>query len=88
MEGEGRTYLALDRKELFERSPHLGEDFNNFKRVSGGWLAITNLNNDVKWTVLCRFARVADFKYREDWTWDDGSNRQPPGEPIEIDLNI
>ena len=75
--GRGGTYLAPTLKELFLSSPHLAEDPLHFERVSGGWFAITNLNNDVKFNVLCRFARITGLKYEDDWTWDDGSNRNP-----------
>lgn len=82
--GRGRIYLAQTPKELFLASPHLADDPIYFARVSGGWFAITNLNNDVKFNVLCRFARIAGFDYGKDWTWDDGSNRKRPASPIDL----
>lgn len=69
-QGRGRRYFARTRRELFLASRYLAEDRINYEPVSGGWFANTNLNNALKFNILTRLAKLAGFKFGEDWTWD------------------
>jgi hypothetical protein len=79
--GRVRNYFSRDRKDLFEASPHLAEDSNNYARIAKrDWYAITNLNNAEKFQILCNLAAVAGLRYELDWTWDDGTKKAPLSE--------
>jgi hypothetical protein len=69
-QGRGRRYFARTRQELFPARRDLAENRNNYEPVSGGWFANTNLNNELKFQILTRLAKLAGFKFGEDWTWD------------------
>lgn len=69
--GAGRTrmYFARDLKRMFRETTHLASDRNNFRRLSNGWYANLNLNNEQKWRILCKFAAVAKFSWEREWYW-------------------
>jgi hypothetical protein len=73
--GRHRHHFARTPEALFDRSPALAADSNNFARLSNGWVADVNLSNQQKFGLLCRVAAVAELQYDVDWTWD------PAGKP-------
>jgi hypothetical protein len=74
--GWGRYYFGRSRAEMFQTSPHLAEDQNNYGRATGGWFVNLNISNDIKLEVLRRLASFAGLKEGEDWTWDDHSKHR------------
>ncbi len=67
--GRVRRYFARDPKQLFEASTYLAEDSNNYASVSMNWFAITNLNNEEKFSILCRLAAIGRWELERDWSW-------------------
>jgi len=75
-----RKYFGRDPKQLFEVSPHLAEDANNYARIAKGWFAIMNLSNAEKFQILCRLAALGKWQYEQDWSWEiveAGTRRSP-----------
>jgi hypothetical protein len=79
--GRSRRYFAREPKQLFEESPHLAENSNNYSRVMSGWFTITNLNNEEKFEILLRLAAIGGWGFGSDWSWrviQDSKNRHLP----------
>jgi len=68
--GRARNYFDRDPRGMFHQSPHLGDDENNYRRLSNGWYANVNLSNDRKFDVLARFAAVAKLQWESEWYWE------------------
>ena len=68
--GKKRNYFAPALEKLFHGSPHLAEDRNNYAKLTNGWFANTNLDNNRKYEILCRFAGVAKLEHEREWRWD------------------
>ena len=81
--GRGRLYFARDPKQLFDSSPHLADDSNNYAKTTGGWFANTNLSNSEKESVLHRLAALGGWKYGTDWSFEVVE----PGEPKRLSLD-
>ena len=73
--GRKRAYFSRDITALFQGSPHLADDRNNYAPLTNGWFANTNLSNAQKFEVLCRFSGVTKLRQDDDWDWevDDAS---------------
>lgn len=69
-EGTKRSYFARSSAGLFLASPHLAKDRNNYHELSNGWYAILNLNNEQKFSILCRFAAVVGVEFEKQWYWE------------------
>lgn len=68
--GTRRNYFGRNLKKMFHGSPHLADDQNNYMRLSNGWFANLNLNNDEKLTILFKFAAVGNFVFDQEWKWE------------------
>jgi hypothetical protein len=60
-QGRGRRYFARTWQELSPASPKLDKIHIHYERVSGRWFANTVLNNDLKFQILTRLAKLAGF---------------------------
>lgn len=68
--GAARNYFAQTPEKLFRQTPSLGDNPNNFHRLTNGWYVNLNLNTRENFEILCRFAAVSKLKHREDWDWE------------------
>lgn len=70
VEGTKRKYFAKDPKGLFPASPKLAEDASMYQKLSNDWFAISNLNNNEKFAILCRLAAVGELEFERQWYWE------------------
>jgi hypothetical protein len=70
VEGTKRRYFARNPKGLFPAAPQRAEDASLYEKLSNGWFAITNLNNDEKFAILCRLAAVGKMEFERHWYWE------------------
>jgi hypothetical protein len=68
--GKRRNYFGRNLEKMFHGSPHLADDPNNYQKLSNGWYANLNLNNDQKFDILCKFAAVGEFDFGREWKWE------------------
>jgi len=68
--GKRRNYFGRDLEKMFHESPHLADDQNNYQKLSNGWYANLNLNNDQKFDILCKLAAVGKFDFGREWKWE------------------
>lgn len=69
-QGKGRRFLDRNPKNLFEKSPVLGEGRDlHYIELPAGWYAIINLAESAKLHVLQPFAEMAGFREGTDWSW-------------------
>jgi hypothetical protein len=70
IETSARRYIARNKKDLYRRSPHLGEIRSNSRQLENGWWAITSLNTRENVELLCRFGLACGHEFGIDWDFE------------------